>query len=329
LFSGVVPDESLVKFAERRLGKEAASALIDPMASGVFAGDPARMSLKSCFPRIHEIENEYGSLIRGMLRLQWKARREGRGKGPGPGPGGTLTSFSGGMSELINRLTDTLGNRLKLFSRVENIARNKDGYTLHLGNGEERQASHVVMAAPAWAQAKLLQDIAPSVSQLLEEIEYPPLSIVCLGYRKRGLATTPDGFGFLVPCSENRKILGTIIDSNVFPNRAPEGHVLLRSMVGGSRAVALTDCSDQKMIGRVRSELKTTLNIKADPEFGRVYRHEKAIPQYHVGHAEHLVAIESHLQAFPGLVLSGNAYRGVSLNDCVANAWLTAKNILN
>jgi len=150
------------------------------------------------------------------------------------------------------------------------------------------------------------------------------LSIVCLGYERVKMGPGLDGFGFLVPSREKRGILGTVVDSNVFPNRAPEGHVLLRVMVGGARSPEKAELSDGALMDLVRSDLGDIMAVGSEPEFAQIYRHEKAIPQYLVGHAARLESIEKELEKFPGLVLTGNAYRGVSLNDCVLNAQKTA-----
>jgi len=322
-------DEALAEFGTRRLGKEAFQALIDPMASGVFAGDPEHMSLKSCFPRINEIETKYGSLIGGMLCLQIKARREGSGKEPGPGPGGHLTSFANGMSEMTDRLSSGLGARIKTSSGVKSIDHHGGRYQLQLESGQVVECDALILAAPAHAQSQMLQQMSPQLSGLLGGIDYPPLSVVCLGYREADLQRHPEGFGFLIPSGENRSILGTIVDSNVFPARAPDGSVLLRTMVGGARAPDKARLSDQEMADMVRTELRDIMAIKAEPEFLRIYRHERAIPQYHVGHGGRLLAIELALKAHPGLVLTGNAFKGVSLNDCVSNAGLIAQSVLD
>lgn len=325
---GNTKDETLAGFATRRLGKEAFEALIDPMASGVFAGDAEAMSLKSCFPRINEIETEYGSLIRGMIQLQLKARREGKGKGPGPGPAGHLTSFDRGMSEITDTLTDRLGERVKINAPVESIERQGKQFLISFFGGSSSQTDAVILSTPAYVQAKILQEIAPDIALLLNGIDYPPLNVVCTGYRVQDLNKPIDGFGFLIPSSEKRRILGTVFDSNVFPNRAPDGAVLLRSMIGGSKAAEFALLEDQRLIDHSRAELKTILGVDAEPEFVKIYRHEKAIPQYHVGHAKRLESIESALLEHPGLVLTGNAFRGVSLNDCIENAHHTAIRLL-
>jgi oxygen-dependent protoporphyrinogen oxidase len=151
---------------------------------------------------------------------------------------------------------------------------------------------------------------------------------VCFGYRKQRVGQVLDGFGFLVPSKEQRSVLGTIVDSNVFPGRAPEDSILLRSMVGGARTPELALLPDEQLIDRVRSDLQDILGLQAEPDFIRIFRHQRAIPQYIVGHAARLETINERLQGHPGLVLTGNAFKGVSLNDCVVNAWKTAESLL-
>jgi oxygen-dependent protoporphyrinogen oxidase len=321
-------DETLEAFGTRHLGREAFEKLIDPMASGVFAGDARTMSLKSCFPRIREVESEYGSLIRGLIKLQKEARRAGKKDTPGPGPGGLLTSFSGGMSVLTDALTMRLGSRIRVNSPVRGLSRSGGLFTLHMESGSSEDFDSLVLAAPAYAQAKILGDLAPRISDLLLGIPYPPVAVVCLGYPESKAGHCMDGFGFLVPSRENRGILGTVADSNVFPGRAPEGSILFRAMVGGARSPQLAQLPEEQLLSRVLSDLRDIMGLDADPDFVSIYRHDKAIPQYLVGHAAKLAVIERQLEAFPGLVLTGNAYRGVSLNDCVLNASRTAEQLV-
>jgi len=321
------PDETLAEFGIRRLGREAFDRLIDPMAAGVFAGDAGKLSLKSCFPRIHEVEKEYGSLIRGLISLQRTARREGNKNIPGPGPGGTLTSFVDGMSVLTDALATQMGSRIRVNASVQDISRSGDRYLLQTTDGREEESDLLILAAPAHAQARMLEVFDPDLSGLLAEIPYPALSICCFGYRKQQVDQVPDGFGFLVPSKEQRSVLGTLIDSNIFPGRAPQGSFLLRSMVGGARNPELALLPDEQLISLVKDDLSDILGLAAEPDFIRIFRHKKAIPQYIMGHADRLKSIEINLQRHPGLILTGNAFKGVSLNDCVVNAWKTAQSL--
>jgi oxygen-dependent protoporphyrinogen oxidase len=231
------------------------------------------------------------------------------------------------MSELTDTLADRLGTRLHKSTPVVSISRDAGRYSLHMADGTQAEAEAIVLAIPAYAQSGILQELDPRLAQLVGEISYPPLTVVCLGYELSARPATLDGFGFLVPSGEQRSILGTIVDSNVFPGRAPTEHILLRTMVGGAKSPRLAELPDDVLIERVCSDLKDITGLAAEPVFTRIFRHEKAIPQYAVGHASRLGAIEQALLRYPGLILSGNAYRGVSLNDCVVNAWKAAGSI--
>lgn len=326
---GTSEDESLAEFATRRLGREAFLKLIDPMATGIYAGDATRLSLKSCFPRIHEIEQTYGSLIRGLLRLQKEARKKGARDKPSAGPGGKLTSYAGGMETLPAAIARGLGSRLRTGCAVEQVERLNGRFSLATTGGETVEADRVVLAAPADAQARMLETMLPEVSALLRRIPYPPVAVCCFGYRKEKVPGNLDGFGFLVPSQERRKVLGVLWESSIFPERSPEGSVLVRSIVGGARNESLPFLNDEKLIDTVMGELEKTMGVRSDPDFVRIYRWERAIPQYLVGHAAGLGEIEKRMAALPGLFLTGNAYRGVSLNDCVANGYRVAARVIN
>ncbi|WP_455223280.1 protoporphyrinogen oxidase [Kaarinaea lacus] len=317
-------EETLKEFAIRRLGKEAFEKLIDPMASGVFAGDPETMSVNSCFPRIKEIESEYRSLILGLIKLQIKAKKAGTKDKPQAGPAGKLTSFYNGMSELSDAIADRLGDRLQLSTSVESLTREDSRYTLYLSNGQQLESERIILAAPAYVQANILRDLAPDIAQLLDELYYPPLAVCCFGYHQDKIKHDLNGFGFLVPSRERKKILGTLWDVSIFPNRAPEGYVLLRTMVGGARAADYAMEDQQKLATMVQAELADIMGIDTDPDFIKAYRHEKSIPQYTIGHAQRLATIDQLVKQHPNLILTGNAYRGVALNDCVANAYKIA-----
>jgi oxygen-dependent protoporphyrinogen oxidase len=320
-------EETLKEFAVRRLGREAYEKLIDPMASGVFAGDPEKMSVNSCFPRIKEIENEYRSLIIGLIKLQIKTKKAGKKDRPQAGPAGKLTSFYNGMSELSDAIAARLGGRLRLSTGVESLTRKGDRYTLHLSNGEQEETERIILAVPTYAQAGILKQLAPDIAQILETFSYPPLAVCCLGYQRGKIRHDLNGFGFLVPSRERRKILGTLWDGSIFPNRAPEGYVMLRTMVGGARAADCAVEDQEKLADMVRGELTGIMGIDAAPDFIRAFRHEKSIPQYTLGHAQRLQAIDQLLQKHPNLILTGNAFRGVALNDCVANAYHIADSL--
>jgi len=323
-------DESLGDFARRRLGREALEKLLDPMVTGIYAGDPDRMSLRSCFPLIHELELKYGGLVKGMISLQRERRRQGVKREMSAGPGGVLMSFDSGAQALIDVLAERLSEGLHTRVSVEGV-RKRDGKLLlsltERGQRGEIDTDVLVLAVPAFAAASALGPLDPRLTEALYSIPYSPISVVALGYDKATLGNPLDGFGFLIPRGEKRKILGALWDSSVFPNRAPEGKALIRAMVGGVRNPDLAALPEGELVGLTRAELTATMGITAPPVLSRAFFHEKGIPQYLVGHGNVLERIAGRLAAFPGLYLNSNAYRGIALNDCVLQSRLTAERI--
>ena len=322
-------DETLAAFARRRLGDEALRKLIGPMVSGIFAGDPETMSLKSCFPRIAELESEYGGLIRAMLKLAKQKKKEiaeGKAVASAAGPGGILTSFRGGIQSLTDILAEKLGSDVVMTGRkavrVEKGGENAP-YRVVTEAGD-LEGDLVVLATPAYASAELVRELDTYMNHALKEIPYASMTVACFGYERDKVRYDLKGFGYLIPKEEKMNTLGTLWDSSIFENRAPAGRVLLRSMVGGACFPKCINLSDADIVDRVMSDLKTIMGIKLPPSFIRVFRHEKAIPQYVVGHGHRVTMLEDKLRSHPGLFLTGNSYRGIGLNDCVAASDRTA-----
>ncbi len=327
-------DETVASFARRRLGPEALEALLDPMVSGIFAGDPDRMSLKSCFPRIAEIEGQYGGLIKGMLEIQRERRRERKKnreakKAGGPaGPGGKLISFAEGTGRLVDGLRAALKTEPETGAAVEGVEENGGGYRLRCTGGKCVEVDRVVLATPAYATARIVDSLDSDLARETKEIPYAPVAVVALGWKKADMPHDLDGFGYVIPFKEGRHILGTLWDSSVFHHRAPDGYVLTRSMVGGMRSGELALRSETQIVESVRGELRQILGVTAAPELVQVVVHERAIPQYPPGHVARLERIEARLAHHPGLLLTGNAYRGVGLNDCTGHAARVAEQAL-
>lgn len=317
-------DETLAAFGRRRLGGEALDKLIAPMVSGIFAGDPETMSLESCFPRIAELEREYGGLIRAMIMLGKQKKKDiaaGKVVSSAAGPGGILTSFREGIQYLSDALASSLGDIVRPGVEVTRVAKGGSvPYRVTCSDGNEYEADLVVMASPAFAAAEMLAGLEGGIAGVLRQIPYASMTVVCFGYSRGQIKRSLDGFGYLIPKKEGRSTLGTLWDSSMFENRAPEGKVLLRSMMGGACFPEYVTLSDDEVVARVRQDLVLTMGIDAVPEFVRVFRHPQAIPQYTVGHGTRLQALEKMLCSHPGLILTGNSYRGIGLNDCVAAA---------
>jgi len=326
LFAAKAPDEvdeTLAAFARRRLGEEALRKLIAPMVSGIFAGDPETMSLKSCFPRIAELESEYGSLIMAMIKLAKKKKQEtkaGKTVSSAAGPGGVLTSFRDGIQTLTDILADRLGDTIVTQQAVFRVGKGKASPYCVETDLCELEADAVVLATPADVSALLLQELDTYINHVLQTIPYASMTVVCYGFERNKIKYDLSGFGYLIPKEEGMNTLGTLWDSSIFANRAPGGKVLLRSMMGGACFPKYINFSDNEVNDRVQADLKKILGIKAPPSFVRIFRHEKAIPQYTAGHGERLANLGVKLKDHPGLFLTGNAYRGIGLNDCVAAA---------
>jgi len=232
-------DETVASFIRRRLGNEVLEKLIDPMVSGVYAGDPGKMSIASCFPKIVALEEEYGGLIRGMIAKQRAARSEGK-EGPGAGPGGTLMSFRHGLQELIDAMAARLGEQARVSAPVASLSAQGKGnlstYEVKMEKGEPVIADAVIVAAPAYAAAEILGSLSPGTTSLLKKIPYSSLSVVHFGYDRSDVKHDLNGFGFLVPSRERRRILGSLWSSSIFDERAPARKVLMTTMVGGARS---------------------------------------------------------------------------------------------
>jgi len=312
--------ESIYDFAKRRIGREAADALVTPMVSGVFGGDAKQLSLAHCFPRMAAMEAEHGSLFRAMMAKAKEAKRSGAKSGSAMGPGGTLTTLRGGIGQIIAQAAESLGEALQCGVPAQKIARNGDGYRVECLDGRAFEAKRVVLAAPPKAAASMLAELAPGVSQRLNEVESVNMAVVCTAYRREAVGHDMDGFGFLVPRMENRRVLGCLWTSSIFPHQAPEGWVLLRTMIGGATDPSAVGLSDAELLDLVAKEVHPLMGIAGEPEIARIFKHRDSIPQYGLGHQAVLDAVDAASAQNPGLAFAGNAYRGVSLNDCVVSA---------
>lgn len=303
-------EESVADFVERRLGREFLDYAINPFVGGVYAGDPRRLSVRHGFPKLHALEQEHGSLLRGAFR-----RRNTSG-----GPKGRIFSFPEGLAELPRALATSLGGAVRYATRVQAIRRTAAGWTVESGGPAGAESfSAVLCALPADALAQLRFEGVPGAERLaeLQAIEQPPVVSVFTGYRREDVAHPLDGFGLLMPEVERRRILGVLFSSTLFPGRAPEGHVALSTFVGGVRSPELARLDDAGLRQLVREELGALLGVRGEPVYCHVQRWPRAIPQYTLGY-ERFKAIFTGLEAAaPGLHFGGNARDGISLANCI------------
>ena len=329
-------EESIGEFARRRIGREAASMFVEPMVSGIHAGDANALSLRACFPRLSQLEADHGGLLRALL-----ATRRARQPATPPGtPTGRLTSFAGGMAELTDALTRRLGTAVRTATPAVTL---EDRLQIGFGpNGSSTSryavstpdgimsADAVVLSGPARETAALLHRLDPTIETLLQGIPTAPLAVVGVGYSGKDITRRGelDGFGFLAPRHEGIRILGALCETSIYRHRAPEGKVLLRVMIGGAMDPDAVRLSDGELLDVARRDLARIMGLSAVPEFVRIVRHSGGIPQYVKGHLARIHQIETLLQAHPGLYLAGSSYRGVSINSCIAEAGGIADRVL-
>lgn len=337
-------DETIYEFAGRRIGDEAARILVGSMVSGVFAGDIERLSLPAAFPKMRAMEADHGSLVKAMVSkmLARRAAKKAAARGEdvahdtrpgGPaGPGGTLTSFVGGMRDLVDAAAEKLTTPPKTGWRVASLERNGEGWSLLADSGDSLAADAIVLTLPSRHAAPLLTPLDAKLGEMASEIGVAPIVVVALGFDPSELKRPLDGFGFLIPRGEGPRILGCLWDSSIFPgHRAPEGKALIRAMIGGAHDRGICDLSDDEIVAVVRRDLATTLGlpIDAEPELLRVYRYPAGISQYEVGHLARVDAMHRRLDSLPGLWLGGSSYFGVAMNACIAKAQEQAGEILD
>jgi oxygen-dependent protoporphyrinogen oxidase len=309
-------DESIAGFVRRKFGDELLDRLVAPFVSGIYAGDPERISLRAAFPQVYEAENSAGSIIRGMMRAA-KPR-----KGPRERP--TLFSFRNGNATMVRALALKMGSRLRLDAEVLGIGVRRDAESIRFevrfreaGSDQLVVTERLVLATPANVAGALLRDVNAAFEPVLAGIEYAPVAVVSLGYRRQDVGHSLDGFGFLVPRSSGLRVLGSVWNSSLFPERAPAGHVLLTSFVGGATDSDAAKLSSDELAALVHREIAPILQIRAAPVYSHVQVYRRALPQYNIGHGERLMALERLRGGLPGLFLVGNYFRGPAIGNCV------------
>jgi len=316
-------DESVAAFVRRKFSPQLLDRLVGPFVSGVYAGDPERLSVRSSFPMLYEAEKAAGSIVRGMMRVA-KSKK-------GPRERATLQTFRQGNETLVRALAKNLASALLTDTSVSEISRENEGsFSLKLENrngGESVSTRCLILATPTDVAANLLSDLDSSFNAALASVEYAAVAVVSLGYRTQDVRHSLNGFGFLVPRSSGIRVLGCVWNSSLFPGRAPEGHALLTSFVGGATDPAAARLTPEELAALVHRELSPVLSIKSEPVFSNVTIWPRALPQYNLGHADRLTTIEKSRARFPGLWLTGNYLQGPAIGACIDRALTVAKEV--
>jgi len=314
-------DESIATFVRRRLGTEILDVAVEPFVAGIMAGDPERISLAAALPRLHDLEQRHGSLLRGALATAGE-RRRARGGRPA-----VSFSFRDGMQTLTDALAAAQPG-VECGRRVLRVTRAAADFVVELEGGGRRRARAVVMAAPAGAAATMVDTMAPAAAAALAAIPYAPLAVVVAAYPRDRVSHPLDGFGFLAPAVERRPLLGTLFCSTLFEGRADPSTVVLTTFLGGSRDPEVVDATDAELRAIVRPELARLLGASVAPTVDAITRWHDGLPQYGFGHLQRIAEVQRAEQALPGLHFCANYRGGASIGDCVASASETAGSII-
>jgi len=327
-------DESIAAFVRRKFGTSLLNHLVAPFVSGVYAGDPEKLSMRSAFPKVHEWEKNYRSLVRGAI-----GKTRLRPKNPGEKKVRGICSLKRGVSSLFDALGARLGDSARLGVGVDAVIRNnshgKGSFEVRCtfrGNGdaartESLAASAVICATETAAAGAMLASSSQQFAKSLAGISYAPVAVVSAGYRREAIGRALDGFGFLVPRAEGLRVLGCVWNSTLFPGRAPDGHVLLTSFAGGAMNPEMCAWSEERIASAVHEDLARVLKIKEEPVARDVHVYQRAIPQYNLGHGQILAELKLTCDATSGLYLAGNYFEGPAMGACVECAFRAADDV--
>jgi oxygen-dependent protoporphyrinogen oxidase len=331
-------EESVAEFVTRRLGKEFSAYAIDPFVAGVFAGKPEQLSVRSAFPKLYALEEKYGGLIKGMIKgVQERKERAEKAKDRAE-----TFSFSSGMQTFPKAIAETMKKEIVLNAKViairdlaiehatppnEPDARR---YLVEYRHNEiptELEANHVVFATAAYDAAPIVKSLSVQTAHTLASIYYSPVVSLFLGFNRADIAHPLNGFGYLIPSAEKRKILGCLWNSSLFSDRAPNGMVAVNAFVGGARQPELFELTDEQIIEITVSELQSAMQISGNPVYLHLTRWPKSIPQYELGYQNKMNALSEFEEQHSGIQLTGNYRGGISVGDCVKNAYDIAERL--
>ncbi len=311
--------QSISEFVKRRLGQEFLDYAINPFVSGVFAGDPDKLSVKSAFPKLYRLEEVYGGLIKGMI----KGAKERKQRAEESKQSAKMFSFINGMQTFPVAIAKQFEGSIIYDAVINDISKSENGYRVTYfkeGNNETLETPMLLSTIPAHVLSPLVLKFDENLKSHLDDIYYPPVMVLYLGYHQKAIGQPLDGFGYLIPSLEKRKFLGAIWSSVIFPNRAPEGYAAFTLFIGGTGAPHLFEADNEKLINEVIGQFSRIMKVKEEPVLRRNRFWKKAIPQYNLGYVEHENYFERFEQNNPGFFLSGNFRGGISVGDCVKNS---------
>ncbi len=311
--------QSIAQFVRRRLGQEFLDYAIDPFVSGVFAGDPHKLSVKSAFPKLYRLEEVYGGLVKGLI----KGAKERKKRAEQSKQSAKMFSFINGMQTFPKAIASKLSDKIVYECKVQSIELRDNKWRLKYdknGKIEEINSDYILSTIPVQNAAKVFSGLDNNFQQHSDNIYYPPVMVLYLGFNKKEIGKNLDGFGYLIPSKEKKSFLGAIWTSTIFPNRCDDDKAAFTLFIGGARSPYLFDIEKEKLLGKVLSEFKNIMQIKTDPVFIKERMWQRAIPQYNLGYIEHENYFDNFEKENPGIFISGNFRGGISVGDCVKNS---------
>lgn len=325
-------DESMAAFARRRLGREVFARLIEPLVSSVYAADMEKLSVDATLSQFREMELAHGSLIRAMRRRMASQSREmpRRGSGDSGARYSMFVTPRRGLGAIVDAMEDRLPTgSIRLESRVASLRREADGgWRLLLADGGEDRFDGVILAAPSYETARLLEPHDPILAAEMGAIEHSGTAVLSVGFRREQVRHPLDGMGAVVPAIEHSPILACSFSSQKYPHRAPDGTLLLRIFAGGARRPELATMDDAQLIPLLLAELDRFLGIAGPPIYQNIAHWPRTMPQYHVGHKQRVARIEGCIAGLPNLEVCGNAFHGVGLPHCIHSGQRAAERLL-
>lgn len=331
---GEFNDETLESFVVRRMGRECLDRLAEPLVGSVHASDPSKMSLAATFPRLLEMEQKYGSLMKGFIAARRKVeemRRKYPVK-PGEKPRTFFTSFSNGMQELTDRLADAAGRRrMQTGLAVTTLKRKENGaWSALLSDGSTVDGDSVIIATDSWAAEPLVRPHDETIADALGSIPASSSATISVAFNEKEVGFDLNAFGVLCPLVEGRALMAATYSSTKWSGRAPSGKVLMRGFVGGPHNQKIVYRSDEELVQTVLDEFVEIvgLNPHARPLFSRVFRWHLGMPQYTLGHLERVALIEDRCTKIPGFAIVGGSYRGVGVPNCIESGERAVSKVL-
>ncbi|MDQ0254233.1 oxygen-dependent protoporphyrinogen oxidase [Evansella vedderi] len=324
-------DISLGHFFRKRLGNEVVDRLIDPLLSGIYAGDLDRISLRATFPHFEQMEKKYRSMIVGMKSSIAKQQSVAPSRGPGKGkPKGMFLSLKRGLQSLVDAVENSLGESIvKKNARLLKIQKHDKQYMLRFEDGRTDIVDYLILTTPHKISYDLLRDY--SAVQYLKEIPATSVATIVLAFPKSAVKKDIDGTGFVVSKkTSDYSITACTWTHKKWMHSTPEGYVSLRGYVGRFGEDDIVHKSDEEILSLVMKDLNQIMEIEGEPEHFRITRWKETMPQYEVGHVERIKELNEGLhRELPGLFITGASFEGIGLPDCIDQGKKTAFNIVD